>query len=289
MVMAAFGASVMVSMVRHISLTGVNVFLIIFFRNFFGLILFLPWMYKKKLSRLRVGARIKMYSWRACVSLAAMYIWFFVIAHVNLSVATAISFTAPLLTFVMAVLFLKERSTGHRWIALCIGFLGVLVVLRPWSHEFNPYAPMALLSASLWAVAGILIKQLSRHDKPDVMAFYMILISAPLGVPLAIYNWEILELYQYGWLVTLGLVSILFQVTLNKALSMGDLTVLQPFDFMRLVFTSIIAYLAFNEVMDAQTFIGALIIFAAAIYSIYRESKHHRSIATKKTDQASAV
>lgn len=266
----------MVALVRYCSQLGLHAFEVVFYRNFVALILLMPWLMRSGGIKTLHTTRIKMYTLRALIGLVAMYFWFYSLITIPLADATALSFTAPLFTAILAMIILKEKIGIHRISALAIGFLGVLVVLRPGTDVFELKAVSAVAAAMLWAFSGIIIKALTSTDEPRKVVFYMVLMMTPLSLPLALPHLNMPDWHTVFWLVALGFTSNLFQIALSNAFAATDISVILPFDFTRLIFVSVIAYLVFGETLDMWTLLGAIIILAGAAYTSYREALHVR-------------
>jgi len=280
MLISCLTASVMVSIVRHLS-EDLHSFQVVFFRNAAALLFLLPWLMRSGIKVIKT-TRIKMYGLRASVGLIAMYFWFYSVSIVPLSLATALSFTAPLFTAVLAVFFFGEKYGIHRTAALIIGFTGAIIVIQPGTEGFNYNSIYALIAASLWAFSGIIIKSLTNTDAPVVVAFYMVLMMTPLSIPLAVMNWHEIKYEHIVWIIALGYISNIFQISLSKAIASTDFFVILPFDFTRLIFVSVIAYFAFDQVIDLWTAVGSAIIMASAVYTTWREARIRN---TKKAEE----
>jgi len=283
MVISCFFSAIMMALVRYLTF-HFHPFQVTFFRTFFSFILFIPWLIKNGTGILKT-TRMPQYAMRAVIGLSAMLMWFYALSRVPLSQATALSFTSPLITTFAAVIFLKEKTTFHRLAGLFAGFAGTLIILRPGFGEFNYISLFVLAAAVFWASSSLLIKSLTKTEKPEVIVFYMTAIMTPLSLPIALLHWTMPQGSQWAILIFLGIVSNLFQISLSKAFSKADLTVILPFDFLRLIFAAIVAYLAFAEVIDVWTVIGSVIILGSTVYVTYKEARHKRRI---KTAQAIA-
>ncbi len=266
--------AVMISIVKYIS-EDIHPFQVVFLRNFFGLLLFLPFMIKAGKTVFKTNHK-KLYAIRAALSTTAMFLWFYAITKVDLSITVSVSFIAPLIAIALASVVFKEKSELKKWIALAVGFIGVLVVLRPGAEGFNPYALLVLAATLFWGVSAIIVKKLSHADDHKTVVFFMVLIMAPLSLPPALFYWQSISTELLLWLIALAAVSNISQVALTKALSLAAMKVTQPFDFTRLIFTSIIAYFAFGEILDTWTIVGSLIIMSSVIYSVRLDRKKQR-------------
>jgi len=288
MILACLGASIMVAIIGHLTRAepAMHPFQVVFLRNIFALIFFMPWIIKiwrrqNNFVHLKT-TQIKLHAIRVVLGLIAMYFWFFSLAVVPHPTAVALSFTSPLITAVLAVFLLQDRFGWHKGVALVCGFVGAIVILRPGMEGFNQYGWMVLVAAALWSGVGIIIKRLTLKDSPQLVAFYMVLVGIPLTLPLAIIYWQPVSLVTWGWVLLLGFVSVEFQVAMNKAFSLAPFSVILPFDFTRLIFTSILSYFLFSELIDLWTFVGAVLIMASAVYATWRQAKKDKQAKQKK-------
>ena len=269
-VISCLFAAIQIAIVRHLSVDGVHPLVTVFYRNAIALVLFAPWAIRQGRSILK-REKLWLYTVRGLAGFIAMILWFYALAHMPLPEAVALNFTAPLFATIAAAIMLRETVGWHRWAALIIGFCGVIIILRPGIETFKITSLLVLVVSFLWAINGVIIKQLTITEKPIAIVFYMALIMTPLSVPFALPYFHIPTGSQVLWLVALGIIANLSQLTLSLAISKTDLSIITPFDFCRLVFTSIIAYYAFNETIDAYTLGGAIIILSSAAYIARRE------------------
>ncbi len=274
MVFSCLSAAIMISIVRHVS-TDVSSSQTVFFRNLFALIMFAPWVWKMGWFHIKTQ-KLGLHTIRALNGLLGMMIWFYALTVTELPVATALSFTGPLFNALLAMVIFKEVFGVHRWFALIVGFIGCLVIVQPGTEAFDPFALLVMASTILWALSSVFVKFLSEHDSPMKITFYLVLFMTPLSLPFALLNWQPVPAEIWLWLIGLGVVSNFFQVAISKAISLAPFYVILPFDFTRLLFVSVIAYIFFDEVLTAETLIGALLILGAAVYSSYREARKNR-------------
>jgi drug/metabolite transporter (DMT)-like permease len=207
-----------------------------------------------------------------------MMIYFFAISKMSISVVTAMSFTAPLFTAIMAVYFFKDKMNVHQIFALFMGFVGVFIVLQPGTEHFNPYTLIVLISAVFWACSSIIIKKLSETEKPIVTTFYMTFFMIIFSAPMAFYNFTTPSTEDFIWIFGIALSSNILQYGISKSLVNASLSVVLPFDFTRLIFGSMIAYFLFDEQMDVNAASGSIIIVAAAFYAALNERRKIRKL-----------
>lgn len=202
--------------------------------------------------------------WRATIGIIGMETWFYCVAILPLNQATALSYTAPLFTTLFAIFYLKERGSMLRWLALFVGFIGAMIILRPDPAHFDSRALIVLFATSMWAVASMMVKTLTRTEPALRIVFIMSIFMSLWALPLALYHWRAPSLTDWGFLLIIACASVGAQWCLTKAYSLADVSSLTPYDFGRLIFTSLFAYIAFGETSTISTWIGASIIVASA-------------------------
>lgn len=278
MVAQCFGAAIMICMVRHLSETLPSP-VIVFFRNLFGLMSLLPWFifYGRRMIH---KPRWKLYLARGGFGLVAMQMWFYALSVVPVTLATALSFTSPLISALLAVWVFKEKGSISLWLSLLVGFGGVLVILRPGTEAFDWNVMWVMATAAMWSVSGLIIKSLTRTQTPLAVVFFMGLVMTPLSLLFLPLDWQMPQGVEWVWLLGLGVVSNLFQIALSYALSKTDIVHIMPYDFTRLVFVSLIAFYFFHETPDHWTLIGSVIIVASAVAASRYESRKARRMAT---------
>jgi drug/metabolite transporter (DMT)-like permease len=243
-----------------------------FFRSLFGLIFSLPLLIKPGFALLRTR-NFHLYLWRGGSGTLSMLASFWAIAHLPLAQAVSISYSTPLFVTIGAVFLLGEIVHARRWSAVAIGFLGVLIIMRPGQMHFSFDMLIALAGAAFAASSYISIKFLSRTERPDAVVIYMTLIMTPLALIPAAYQWTWPDAGGWLWLVLTGLLATIAQVCMTRAYQAGEVSALIPINFIQLPVVSVFAYVLFGQSVDAATVLGAGIIIAANIYIVRREAK----------------
>lgn len=274
MLISMFLFAAMSALIRGLSET-MHSTQIVFLRNAFSMGIILAWTFALQRRALRFPTRrLGSHLWRSGVGFVSMSLWFYSLSILPLTVAVAFSFTTPIFATIFAAMFLGEKVGIHRWSAIMAGFVGIWVMLRPDGSAISLSAGIVLLSSALIAWSSILVKSLTRTDSPETIIFYMTLFMLILSVPPALYSWQPFTLYQALLAFLIALASVGAHLLLTRAVATTDMVVLMPFDFTRLIFASIFAYIFFGEVLDRYTLTGALIIVASTAYIAWREKKH---------------
>lgn len=263
--------AVLVGIVRHLS-AEVDVFVITFWRNILAVAIFAPWLMRvgwRGLATRRSGLLVT----RSAFLVVSSICMFFAVVLMPLAEATALSFTTPLFATLLAALVLKEAMHARRWSALIVGFVGVLVMLRPGAAAMDPAAGLVLFSALTFAAVVITGKMLAHTESPEAIVVYVSLYSIPLSLIPALIFWQWPSGEQWLWLLALGIVASGNMYGISRALRIADASLSQPFDFVRLLFTALVGYFAFAEQPDQWTWIGAAIILASSVYITHREAR----------------
>ena len=280
MVLAMLSFSVMNVMIREISFSMPSP-QIVFLRNLFSLLFMMPFVLKYGSAGLRTQ-RPGRHLMRSFVGVIAMELWFFTLSSMPVNEATALSFTAPLFSCLFAVLLLGERLGPYRIAALCIGFAGTLVIIRPdMAHTDQQATFIALCAASMIALAGILAKMLTNSDPTWRIVTYTALLMSLFSAPLALWVWVPVTHNHLTLLMGIALSSTIAQFSLVAAFARAPMVTLAPFDFLRLIFTAILAWLVFAEPLDWWTGIGASIIVTSAAVIAWRESRRKHATTSR--------
>lgn len=276
MLLSCFLSAIMATITKYVA-GSLPPLQMVFFRNLFAVMCLVPWALTAGLPHMR-AAKVRLYFSRSLSSLFAMSMFFFALSKVALTSAIALTFTVPIFTTLFAGIFLHEKVSIQKWLALFVGFSGVIIVLRP-GHEYFDFAMLFVVAATVfWAISNILIKKLSQSEHPRAMVFIMMVLMTPLTLPGALYDWQQVTKEQLFWLFILGLVTNEAQFCMNKAYKHVAMSTVMPIDFTRLIFTSIFAYGFFSEIIDVWTLFGSIVIFGSALYVVQHEAAIRRKL-----------
>jgi drug/metabolite transporter (DMT)-like permease len=264
--------AVMMNVLIRFAAYRLHPFEVTFFRCLFSLFVMLPFIIRSGPSILATP-KVGFYTLRAVVGLISMLSWFYGITIVPLATATAVNFTAPLFATMAAALVLHEDVRLRRWAAVVIGFLGVLVIMRPGRESLDAMLLLILLSAASSAMNNITVKYLVRTERPNTIVALFSVYLTPLSLIPALFVWEWPDLKSLGALIGLGIIGTLAHLSVARAYLAADASACAPYEFVRLPYAALIGYLLFGEVSDGWTWVGAAIIGGAAIYVAHREAK----------------
>lgn len=210
---------------------------------------------------------------RGFFSLGAMLFGFTALLHIPLADVTALGFSQVLFVTLGAVLILKEKVGRRRWLATGIGFVGVLIMLRPGAGEANSYYLLALLGAAFSSGITITVRKLSLGERTEtIMLYQAIVLLAVLTLP-ATLMWERPTPREWGLLALIGAVGTVGQYLITRAYQTGEASALAPLDFTRLLIAVVIGYFVFSEIPRLSSLAGAVLVVGATIYTVSRNSR----------------
>jgi drug/metabolite transporter (DMT)-like permease len=212
----------------------------------------------------------KLHFLRAILEFSGFSLLFTALNKLELPMHTAITFISPIMASIIAVGLLKEPNSIHRWLALLIGFAGVMVITHPWQSDFKPISLLVVLGSAMLAVCAVIIKIVTKHDSAHITATYMLVMTTFISLPAGIYFWEPVTLQHAPYLLILGLLTTTVQHTVAKAFGKSDMTIILPFQFLGLVWASIFGFLIFDEVVTPSTIIGGFMIVFGVVYCAYK-------------------
>ena len=285
MLLSTLGFTIMHVMIRHLT-AQLDPFQIVFFRSFFGLVVFLPWFLRHGLAPLRT-TQLKLHALRAVLNVSAMFAFFSALSMSPIALVTALSFTAPLFAAVLSVLVLGEVFRLRRWTATLLGFLGTLVILRPGFVEIDTGSLLTLFAALMWGATLIVIKVLTRSESSITITSYMNILLTLLSLVPALLVWRTPEGVQWLWLLAIAVIGTLAQIAIAQSLKEADTGVVMPFDFFKLIWVAIMGYVFFAEMPGLFVWLGGAIVFASATYIAIRESRLARERARSKNTAVS--
>ncbi|MEE8334039.1 MAG: DMT family transporter [Alphaproteobacteria bacterium] len=273
MLVAALTMTLQSAIVKDLGAT-IDSFEIAFFRGLFGSLLVLP-VAMLRLRMRDLSHNLGLHTGRAIAGAGSLICTFYAFTAMPLADATAIMFTMPMFMIVLAVPFLGETPGWWRTTATLIGFLGVIVVVRPGTAAFDPVSLIALLGALLHAVVGVFVKKMARVEPPELIMLYFSLFAMVVFLVPTLDVWHTPTLVELALLGAVAVLGIVNQVCFIAACRIGEMTVVAPLDYSRLLFAGILGYAVFGEVPDELAVLGALVIVASG-FLILRSSAASR-------------
>jgi drug/metabolite transporter (DMT)-like permease len=283
MIASGFSYSLVAAMVKRLS-TDLNGFEITFFRALIGFAGLAPFVAVTGVRSLRTR-HIGMHAWRGVLGSISAICAYLGIGKLALANYTALSFTKPLFAVILAAFVIGEQVRLRRWSATIVGFLGVLVMIRPGSDAFSPWSLLALGDAFAIALLITIVKRLPESETELVMMFYYGITAVAISALPAFWFWRWPDATEWPLLAGVGLIGAFSQYLWILAFRAGEASVVAPFDYLRLLFAGLIGALLFDEFPDLWTYLGAAIIVMSTVYIAQREARLKR---TGPTDSVKA-
>jgi drug/metabolite transporter (DMT)-like permease len=261
-----------------------------FFRAFFSVLFLLPLILTGRVKPWK-SQHIQGHFWRTLMGTVSMVLGFYALAMLPLADATALAFSQPLFSVVLAAIVLHEKVRWRRWTATIVGFIGVLVMVRPGSHGLQLGAIVALCNAMSVAVSILLVRRLSASEAPLMILTQFALWSTLFLLVPAIWFWRWPT--PFGWALAVGvsITATLGQYFWVQAFASGEMSAVAPFDYLRLPFAVFVGWMIWGDMPVVWTFVGAAIVIGSALYIAYREQQlaRERRLAERAMPPAPSV
>tara|TARA_B100000674_G_scaffold116743_1_gene87992 strand:- start:84 stop:971 length:888 start_codon:yes stop_codon:yes gene_type:complete len=254
-----------------------NVYTIGFFRFFFGLIIISPYLIKNKFNTYKTR-NLKFYLLRGFFNLPMMIFGFGALVYVPFEQFKAMNFLSPIIVVLLSFIIFREKIFYFRILALIIGFIGMLIIVRPGIIEFNIGTLMILISLTFWSFIIILSKFVSKDDSPITMVTYQYTIMTILALPLAVFFWQAPSLISLFYVFIAAISGTILHLCLAQSYKYAELSVTQPIWFSGLIFGSIFGYFAFNETPDIWTWVGGIVVFSSVLVITYNERNKDKKV-----------
>lgn len=216
----------------------------------------------------------------ACIAQIGLFV---AVIHLKLADATAIMFSKPLFTTIVAVVLLSEIVRARRWAATCIGFAGVIIMIRPGAATIDPVALIAVGAALTLAIANVIIRIMSKTEPPNRILFYYHLGGILIFMGPAIWIWQTPVGIEWVLLFLIGILTTLGMICYVRAFSAGEANAVGPIEYVRLIYAGLFGYFLFSEIPDLWTVLGGTIIVACSLYIAKDEAQRTPATVTTPT------
>ena len=224
---------------------------------------------------------------RGSVAVLSAVCFVIAIRYVPLADAVAVSFVAPFLVTVLGALLLREHVSATRWVAIGIGFLGAMIVIRPGLGVFHPAIFLVLAAAVFFALRQVISRRLGAADSTTTTLSYTALISVLiLSAPLVfVWQWpETLRIYLL--LAAFALLAAMGEIMVIRAFEIAEAVVVAPMHYSLMIWATMYGWLVFGQLPDGWTWLGTAIILATGLYLINRERMRHRRMRRQAASDA---
>lgn len=237
---------------------------VVFFRNAVGLFIFIPMLLKHGFSFIKTD-KLWMHTWRSIVGLAAMYGFFYAIAHLKLSNAMVFSYSSPIFIPLIAYFFLKERISKGMINAAVVGLMGVLLVAKPDQGVFNAISFIGLGACFLSAMAFVTVRALTNTEPPERIVFYFCIFGTLISSIPMYWHWRVFTIKELALLITAGLLANISQLFMSYAYSLAPAGQIGPMNYIAIIFAGIWGFVFWHEIPDLYSILGISIILMAIL------------------------
>ena len=244
---------------------------VIFFRGFFGIVLYYFVIPKERIRDFYVTNRPLLHFSRCFFGLAALLSIFTALRNLPLATVVSISFAAPIFTTIFSIFFLSERVGYFRWLAVFIGFIGILIISEPGLSSLNVYYIFPVIFVLGMSYVAISIRQLSSTEPVWLISLFFsvaITIAGLLTLPL---GWVMPSFYDLTLLSMIGFFGGVANLWLSQSYKFSEVSLVTPLKYLALVFAIVFGYLIWGEVPSGKTLIGAILVIASSIIIFRRE------------------
>ena len=251
-----------------------SVFQLLLVKYFFVLFLALFESKRKNNHLFYISKNIKLQIFRSLLSVIESGCFVLSFKYLSLANAHSVGSLAPVIVVALSAIILKEKVSPKTWIAIFIGFIGVLIILRPTSSIFDPKALLPLITAFVLGFYQIITKKVSKYDKNETSLFYTSIIGIITMSLLASNFWLPIDKSSYLMFLGIGIffsLGLYFQII---ALSKARASIIQPFHYTLIFWAIIFGYIFYKDIPDMFTVIGAVIITCSGIFVLNQTSKN---------------
>lgn len=270
-VMSAFGKAA----------SSVSTATISFFQSFISLLVFLPWTLRHGIADLKT-TQLPLHIARALAGLLSQVLFFWAVKDMKLIDAVLLVNAAPLFIPLVALVWNRTPITPAVGISLLVGFIGVVLIIKPGADLLtNPSALIALSAALFSAIALVSVNKLSGQNQPDTILFYYFAIASLATLPFAVANWNTPTAHEWGLLVGVGVFMAVAQLLIILAYQHATASQIAPFNYSVVIFSGLIGWRVWQEPLDWVAGVGILLVCVGGILSILLapDSKHsHGSV-----------
>lgn len=269
---AALSALMVMAVAGRELSSELTTFQILFFRSAIGIVVLAVVLHRAGWHHIHTR-HLRLHAVRNVCHYIGQYGWFYGIAFLPIAQVFAIEFTVPVWTALLAPLFLGEALTRVRAVAVAIGFVGILIVLRPGLVPFNMPSLAVLIAAFGFAGSIISTKKLMRTDTALSVIFYMTVMQLPMGLVPSLFDWRTPSAAMWPWMIVVGLTALAAHYSMARAFSHADAVVVAPMDFLRLPLAVVVGLVLYGDPVDVWVMIGAAVIFSGNFINVIKERR----------------
>ncbi len=251
---------------------------VLFARFFFGLIPILMLVPKNELTNFYKTSRPKLHAFRAVSGTLAIIALFIALREIPLADVVSLTFGGPIFVTLGSIFFLSEKVGMRRWSAVIIGFIGMLMIIKPAYQELNIFYIFPIIFCIFFACVALSIRSLSKTEPNYRIALYFSLLSMIVGLVTFPFGWVMPNKFELFLLIFTGIIGSVANILLTVSLRIAEASLVTPTKYLNLVFAILLGYFIWDEVPKIFTLIGAGLIIFSSIIIFIRESQLKKEI-----------
>jgi len=255
---------------------------VLFFRGFFGIVFYFFVIPRDRFHNFYVTKRAGLHFLRCFSGLIALVAIFIALRSLPLATVVSISFAAPIFTTIFSIFLLDEKVGMYRWLAVIIGFIGILVITEPGISSLNIYYIFPIIFCLGLSYVAIAIRQLSTSEPVWLISFYFSLSITLLSFFTIPSGWVMPDLKDFLILSMIGIFGGVANLWLGQSYKYSEVSLVTPLKYLALLFAIIFGYLIWNEIPTIKTLFGALLVIVSTMI-IFRREIYKKKIITSKT------
>ncbi len=251
---------------------------VIFFRGFFGVVLYFLIMPRDRIKNFYYTKRPGLHFLRCFFGLIALLSIFTALRNLPLATVVSISFAAPIFTTILSIFLLSEKVGFFRWLAVIVGFVGIIIITEPGFTSLNIYFIYPVIFCLGMSYVAITIRQLSTSEPVWLISLYFsatITLASFFTIP---YGWIMPDIQDLILLMSIGILGGAANLWLSQSYKFSEVSLVTPLKYLALVFAIIFGYLIWNEVPSIKTLIGAFLVITSSIIIFRREIKLKKQV-----------
>ena len=249
---------------------------VLFFRGFFGIIIYFFIMPRDRIKNFYYTKRAGLHFLRCFFGFIALVAIFIALRNLPLATVVSISFAAPIFTTIFSVFFLSEKVGFYRWLAVSIGFIGIIVITEPGFGALNIYYIYPIIFCLGLSYVAIAIRQLSTTEPVWLIALNFSIVITLASLFTIPFGWVMPSIQDLVLLCMIGFLGGFANLWLSQSFKLSEVSLVSPLKYLALVFGIIFGYLIWDEVPSIKTLIGALLVVASSLIILRREIFHKK-------------
>tara|TARA_B100001093_G_C26612204_1_gene920721 strand:- start:113 stop:964 length:852 start_codon:yes stop_codon:yes gene_type:complete len=255
---------------------------VLFFRGFFGIIFYFFIIPRERIHNFYQTKRPGLHSLRCIAGLIAIIAIFIALRKLPLATVVSISFAAPIFTTILSIFLLSEKVGVYRWLAVLVGFIGILIITEPGINELNIYYIFPIIFCLGLSYVAITLRQLSTTEPVWLISLFFSIAITLLSFLTIPWGWVMPSLNHFIILSLIGIFGGASNLWLSQSYKYSEVSLVTPLKYLTLVFAVIFGYLIWGEIPTLKTLVGALLVITSTLI-IFRREIYKKNIITSKT------